>query len=433
MLTATDLTTDGKLAAEAVAAAQPAASDLVAALAGAEGMHLAALAIIAGERAIGEAAPPLLARLDRDGTAGKALAWALGRLATASNGVEAKAVAALAEGGLDVRENAYGILVNLAARGLASPGLGDAMAARVQAEIERAKSGGSGLGEHACRVLAVLGDARTPALIQQVIEQDRFCDRFELQRLRKAVQEDGRDQESIKAVKAAWSTVFADALFVPKPVKAAEPVTAAKGAAKPSGVKPTVPQSPPPPSSAPTSPPHAPPAGHAAPPADDAMADDPEAAADDDAMDAAIDANGPPQPIDWAAFASGPEAEALPAPLKQLAGQLGPLLEQLSARAIRAPLADLSGQEFVGLLLQVLPQALPPQHVQMALSPHAMQCYKALVKFLIRTGLATKGQDLLDGIAMVRKELTNQIRQAGILNGPDFSDPDDKPAATPKA
>jgi hypothetical protein len=97
-----------------------------------------------------------------------------------------------------------------------------------------------------------------------------------------------------------------------------------------------------------------------------------------------------------------------------------------------SPLADLSDQEFAGLLIQVLPQALPPQHVQMALSPHAMQCYKALAKFLIRTGVATRGDDLLKGVALVRKELTNQIRQAGILNGPDFSDPDDKPAVMPK-
>jgi hypothetical protein len=68
----------------------------------------------------------------------------------------------------------------------------------------------------------------------------------------------------------------------------------------------------------------------------------------------------------------------------------------------------------------------------MALSPQAMTCYKVLIQFLIRTGQTTKGEEMLDAIGMVRKELTNQIRQAGILNGPDYSDPDDKPAA-PKA
>jgi hypothetical protein len=142
---------------------------------------------------------------------------------------------------------------------------------------------------------------------------------------------------------------------------------------------------------------------------------------------------GDPQPIDWKGFAASPEAAALPPQLRQLAGQLGPLLEQLSVRAIRAPLTDLTTQEFAALLLQVLPQALPPQHVQMALSPQAMQCYKAVVKYLMSTGVAPKGQELLDAIALVRKELQNQIRQAGILNGPDYSDPDDQPAVAPKA
>jgi hypothetical protein len=419
MLTATDLTADGKLLADHLDAAN--ADGVAAALAGASGAHLAALALIAGERGAQEAVAPLLTLLDRDGTAGKAIAWALGRLASTSNGVETKAVAALADGGLDVRENAYAILTGLAARGIASKGLGELMVARVQAEIDRAKSGGSGLGEHACRVLAVLGEPRTPELIQQVIDQDRFCDRFELQRLRKAVQDDGRDQDTIKAMKAPWRTTFADALFVPKAPAPAPAPTPAKSAEK-SPVKPLAPAAKAPaPTAVPT------PALGEESPGDDGIDEDPPGEGDEDALP------GDPQPIDWKAFATSPEIETLPAPLKQLASQLGPLLEQLSARAIRAPLADLAAQEFAGLLLQVLPQALPPQHVQMALSPHAMQCYKAMAKFLIRTGVATKGNELLDAVSLVRKELTNQIRQAGILNGPDYSDPDDKPAVAPVA
>jgi hypothetical protein len=280
-------------------------------------------------------------------------------------------------------------------------------------------------------VLAVLGDERTTTLIQQVIEQDRFCDRFELQRLRKAVQDDGRDQESIKALKAGWKTTFADSIFVPKvaeplPEKTPQKNAAAKSPApKIAGAgsigKPVAPRPPAPPAPAPM--------------ADAPLAND---GSEADEMDEGIadpegdEAPGQPQPIDWPAFVSSPEAQTLPAPLQQLAGQLGPLLEQLSMRAIRAPLVDLSGQEFAGLLLQLLPQALPPQHVQMALSPQAMTCYKVLIQFLIRTGQTTKGEEMLDAIGMVRKELTNQIRQAGILNGPDYSDPDDKPAA-PKA
>jgi hypothetical protein len=412
MLTASDLLADGKLLADHIAAAP--AAGVAAALTSASGAHLAALAIIAGERDAADAVAPLLTLLDRDGIAGKAIAWALGRLGSASNAVEAQAVSALVDGGLDVRENAYAILVALAARGVAGKGLGEVMAARVQAEIERAKAGGS--GEHACRVLAVLGDSRTATLIQQVIDQDRFCDRFELQRLRKAVQDDGRDQESIKALKAPWQVTFAEALFVPKapepaPAKVADKPAAKAPAPAPKAVAPTA--------AAPT------PMSGEEPPADDGLDEVPPG--DEDSLP------GNPPPIDWKAFTTSAENEALAAPLRQLAGQLGPLLEQLSVRAIRAPLADLSAQEFAGLLLQVLPQALPPQHVQMALSPHAMQCYKAIAKFLIRTGVATKANELLDAVALVRKELTNQIRQAGILNGPDYSDPDDKPAVAPVA
>ncbi len=412
MLTATDLIADGKLLADRIDAAT--SDGLAATLTGASGVHLAALAIIAGERGAQDAVAPLLTLLDHDGVAGKAIAWALGRLATSSNGVEATAIAALTDGGLDVRENAYVALAGLAARGVASGALGDAMVARVQAEIDRAKSGGSGLGEHACRVLAVLADKRTPELIQQVIDQDRFCDRFELQRLRKAVQDDGRDQESVKSAKTGWKETFVDALVVPKAPVVEKPAEKSAAPTKP----------PAPGAKSPT--PAAPPVGMSdEPPADDGQEEVP--AGEDEGMP------GDLQPIDWKGFAASPEAETLAPQLKQLAGQLGPLLEQLSVRAIRAPLTDLNTQEFAALLLQVLPQALPPQHVQMALSPHAMQCYKVLVKYLMRTGVAPKGQELLDGIALVRKELTNQIRQAGILNGPDFSDPDDKPAAAPKA
>ena len=417
MLTASDLLADGKLLADRINAAP--AAGVASALTTASGAHLAALAIIASERGAQDTIAPLLTLLDRDGVAAKAIVWALGRLGSASNAVEAQAVRALVDGGLDVRENAYAILAALAARGVADKSLADAMVARIQVEIDRAKAGGSGLGEHACRVLAVLGDSRTPTLIQQVIDQDRFCDRFELQRLRKSVQDDGRDQDSIKAIKAPWKTTFADALFVPKAPEPAPAKVAEKTATKAPAAKAPAPA---PKAAVPAAPAPTPMTGEE-PPADDGLDDVPPGEEDTLPGDA--------QPIDWKSFATSPENEALPAPLRQLAAQLGPLLEQLSVRAIRAPLADLSAQEFAGLLLQVLPQALPPQHVQMALSPHAMQCYKAITKFLIRTGVATKGNELLDAVSLVRKELTNQIRQAGILNGPDYSDPDDKPAVGP--
>ena len=105
--------------------------------------------------------------------------------------------------------------------------------------------------------------------------------------------------------------------------------------------------------------------------------------------------------------------------------QLGPLLEQLSTQAIRAYLPDLTGQEFAALLLQVLPQALQPQAVQMALHPHALNGYQALAKWLARIGLTTQGEDLVSGVKLVRQQLRDQLRKTGNLGGPDYSDPDE--------
>jgi hypothetical protein len=61
----------------------------------------------------------------------------------------------------------------------------------------------------------------------------------------------------------------------------------------------------------------------------------------------------------------------------------------------------------------------------MALSPHAMNAYQAMAKFLIRTG-AVKDDGLLQGVKLVRQLMTEQIRRAGILDGPDYADPDEK-------
>jgi hypothetical protein len=68
--------------------------------------------------------------------------------------------------------------------------------------------------------------------------------------------------------------------------------------------------------------------------------------------------------------------------------------------------------------------------VQAALSPQALIGYQALGKFLARTGAATNGEDLVQGVKLVRQELQAQMRQSGILNGPDYADPDEpkKPA-----
>ena len=133
--------------------------------------------------------------------------------------------------------------------------------------------------------------------------------------------------------------------------------------------------------------------------------------------------------INWVAFAESDEFIALSPQAQGLVKQIGPLLEQLSTQAIRAYLPDLTGQEFAALLLQVLPQAVQPQAVQMALHPHALNGYQALAKWMARIGLTTQGEDLISGVKLVRQQLRDQMRKTGNLGGPDYSDPDEATAA----
>lgn len=392
MLNPDALILGGKLDPEAIAAAAGDAG-LAQALASPRGdLADAGLAIAAG--LAGRAPiPALTALLDRDDLAGQAAAWALAR-----HDAEAATLAAIVDGGIDIRTNGYLSLATRIALGKASKDLGDALAGRIADEIARAKAKRTGLGDQALRALAMLGDPRCADLIQQVQDSDPYTDKFELQRLRKAVANGGRDSDSNAELKRDWTEVFADHLAVP-----AEAVPVAADEAD----------------------------------ADDAHRADPrnvdgeEEAPADGAEDAPADAQGaPPAPIDWKAFLTSPEAAALPENIRPLAGQLGPLLEQLAVRAIGAPLTDLSGQELAALLLQVLPQALPPQHVQAALSPQALHAYQAMAKHFAATGQATHGEDLLQGVKLVRQQLQAQIRASGMLGGPDYSDPDETKPVT---
>jgi len=410
MLDASLLLHGGKI--DAVAISQLTDADAVAAALGAATApeQKAALAVAAGRLKATQAKAALVAQLPSEGFTGRAAAWALAQL-----GAEAELVAAVKADALDARENGYWGLMVLAARGAAGTQLAATLVAQLGTEIERAKAGKTGLGEHACRVLAIMGAPKVEEHIQKVIENDRFCDRFELQRLRKAVQDGGRDSDSVRELTAPFTTLFADQLFseappapaVPAP-SANAPLAGAPGKAPPGKgpvAKPASPQAP-----------H-PGASGAGAPGDDGELDQEPGAAPAPGAPTAL-------PIDWKAFAASPECTALPAQVKGLIGQLGPALEQLAVRAIQAPLVDLNGQEFAALLLQVLPQALPQQAVQAALSPQALNGYQALAKYLHRVGLATQGEELLSGVKLVRRELTEQMRRSGILNGPDYSDPD---------
>lgn len=407
-----DLLRDGKLLADPIDALAPATA--LQELPAASGELAGALAIVSA-RSGAVAIPALLAKLSEDGLAGTAAAWALGQLDS-----EAAVCALIPEGRLDVRQNGYHTLAVLAARGKTSPALIPFLTAQVQAEIQRAKGGGTGLAEYACKPLAILGHAQLGELVQQVIENDRFCDRYELDRQRSAVASHGRDRDAQRELSAPWRSVFADNLYVePAPV-AAKPPPPAKAPVPANRLAPprAAPRAP--------APPVAPPPTPAADLADDGLDD---GALDDSAVDAELAGEGAaPQPIDWKAFAESPEFAALSPQSQGLVTQLGPLLEQLAAQAIRAALSDLSGQEFAALLLQVLPQALQPQHVQMALHPHALNGYQAMARWFASTGIATHGEELVAGVKLVRQQLRDQMRKTGNLGGPDYSDPDEAAA-----
>ena len=437
-----DLLRDGKIDADvldALSSEKEAAAAALHALPAASGELAAALAILCVPCAAA-AIPALVAKLSEDGVAGIAAAWALGQLAS-----EDAVRAVIPEGRLDVRQNGYHALAVLAARGKTSPAIVAFLTAQVQAEIQRAKSGGTGLAEYACKPLAILGHPQLAELVQQVIESDRFCDRYELDRQRSAVASHGRDRDAQRELSAPWRTVFADSLYVEPAPKVPAPAPApakvpANRLAPPRAAAGRAPAPAPQAQRAPVPP--LPPAvvqPAAAQPAADDLDD---GALDDGAVDAELaaeltaeeeaelaaaegDAGAQPQPIDWKAFAESPEFIALAPPSQSLVTQLGPLLEQLAAQAIRAALSDLSGQEFAALLLQVLPQALQPQHVQMALHPHALNGYQAMARWMASTGIASHGDDLVAGVKLVRQQLRDQMRKTGMLGGPDYSDPDE--------
>lgn len=372
-LDAQRLAPEGKLDSTVIDATTAGAETVTSALKSAtDPAHRAALAIVAGLRGYSDAQEQLVALLDDDGIAGRAASWALAKLG--GDDVVVAALSAVETGGVVKRENAYQALCSLIALHGARPELADAMAARVDAENERAKSGRTGLGDQALRVLAALGDSRVEELAKQIIEVDRFASRVEIDRLRRAMREDGRDVTMNAKRRTPWNELFADAIV---------PVVEEEEAPKP----PSAAAAPPPPQA--TVPGEAPQVG----------------------------------PVDWAAFVQSPEAKSLPPRAQGSAKQFGGLLEQISERAVGVALGELSGQELGAILLQIIPQSLPQPSVQQALSPEALLAYEAVVRFLTRTGNAVAGPELVAAVRQVRQQLRDQVRQSGLLDGPDYSDP----------
>ena len=386
------LTRNDRLIADEIVATFAPEVDVAGQLANATGAEAAAWAIVAGRTATRAAIPTLVELLAEDDLAGQAAAWALGTL-----GAEDALRAAIPTGRIDTRQNAYHGLATIAAHGKASATLAAFLVERIDAEIERTRTTGTGLAEQAAKALAVLGHPQFADLAAKIIDSDRFCDRYELDRLGQAVANDGRDRHAITDLTAPWTTVFADHLA---PAEAPAPAPAAEAPVMPAD---------------------------AAEPAEGDL--DPDGPLPGEgALPPEGEAPAGGAPVDWKTFLESDEFKALTPQAQGLIQQLGPMLEQLAQQAIRAPLADLSGQEFAALLIQVLPQALQPQHLQMALHPYALNGYQALGKFLHRTGAATQGDSIVQGVKLVRTQLQAQMRRSGMLGGPDYSDPDEAKA-----
>ncbi len=370
------------LNAAAITACQTPAEDLVQALGQATDDHQrAALTICLGTTAAPQAVDALLPLLGQDGLIGLAAAWALGRLNSTQ-----QILALIPDASLGLRENAYLALAYRAAAGHDAAILEQALPTLHAAEMQRVAQGRSGLGEQVCRILAILGSPAAKDLIDQTTADDPYSDKFELQRLAKALAEHGRDQDSIAELQGPWTEIFAEHLATAAPADTqAEQipedltdVTDDKGIAE----------------------------------------EDP---GPDDGEDPEADDTGPT--IDWTVFADSPQAAGLEPSLAAMMVQIGPALDQLARQAVGVPLSELQAQECAALLLQVVPQAVPPQAVQALLSPQGLNALQALMQWLVAAHQASP--ELVTAIKTVRQTLRQQIRASGMLGGPDYSDPDE--------
>ena len=387
----TELSADNALIAAAIEAANPDPSSVVSALT-APGVRSeqAGWSIIAGKQQIQDAIPALWTLLDDDDLCARCACWALGQL-----DAESFIADRIQDAGIDEREHAYNALAHIAARNAQSANLETLLLRCVDNELERVAAGRTGLGEHACRVLAILGSDKAAEAIKNVTNNDQYSDRFELQRLRKAVDDNGKDTDSIQSLSLSWSEIFADDLAQVAPEEAPADSTAAEA-----------------------------PAPTEADATQEFNDDDIEAVPESDDPAAAEAPAVTPKPIDWAAFLDSAEAAAIDDQGRQVIQQMGPMLEQLALQALAKNLCDLSAQELVVMVLQVLPQAIPPEYMQAALSPPSLNGMQSLARYLARNGLCEHGGDLEEGVRQIRGHIQQQIRASGSLHGSDYDEPD---------
>ncbi len=395
-----DLVSDGRPDAGKIRTCQTQDPELVVALTGDDDAAAAAAAIVLGVRGDTSAVDALVARLGDADLRGRAVSWALGRL-HASGPV----LSAIAVGRIGTRENGYRALAVQVASGGPSAGLIKALRERVEDEIVRCESGGMGIGDQACRVLAMLGDEAVPGFCDRIMAADSFADKFELQRLRKAMAADGRDKESLEEFAADWESFFADDLTGlagtgEAPVApTAEPVVepAPSAVPEPGHVTDTGPAT------------ATGPAGGTRPEAPPAPGEEPPP-----------DAEELPEPIlDWQGYV---DAADLDPQQEQVILRIGPTLEQLSQMALGVGLDAIQPDQFAAVMLQVLPQALGPQVAQAVLAPEMLNAFQQAAVWFSEQG---HGDNLLRGIKRLREIVREQIRASGMLGGPDYSDPDD--------
>lgn len=366
----------------------------------------AAAAILSGRDGMTTVIPGLIALLDDDNLAAQAAAWALGQL-KASDELAEKALL----GSLDERENAYGGLCVFIGKypDLATEqSLIDTLHKALENELQRAQSGRTGLCEHACRALATIGAPNCVEAIQRVIDTDPLTDRFELQRLRKELDDYTFDNETRERATANWDSYFADEL---SGEIAAEQTEEPEIIEELTNIE----------EASPEDYPNLKQEAELDSPVSDHAADSdlPEDMNDD----ASEETSEPPLDIDgYAAQFEDPESPDL-----RLIQQVVPMLSQLSEQAVKMPLQVLAAQEFAILILQVLPQALPPQYLQALLTPDALNAMSRFFRWHEAQG---NSGELLAGLGIVREQLQEQVRASGMLGGPDFSDPDE---ATPAA
>ena len=393
------LTPDGQLIASTLNEAQAAAWCLESLAAQDE--QATAAAVLSGRDGMTEAIPSLAALLDDDGLRAQAAAWALGQLQASKTLLDLTV-----DGSLDERENAFrglAIFIGKFPETAAAAGLTQDLHLALDRELERAKSGRTGLCEYACRALATLGDPQSKDAIQRVIDNDPLTDRFELQRLRKELDNSGFDAETRSLAESSWDVYFTDEI-------AEEPEADGASAEEPHNLSPE--------ESAELAA-----IGTGNNPLEAAETDQADGSdAADEAIDEADEGGEPPMDLETYAV----EFEDPESPDLRLVQQVVPMLTQLSEQAIQIPFQTLKAQEFAALMLQVLPQALPPQYFQALLTPDALNALSRFFRWHIAQG---NSSDLLDGLNMVREQLREQVRASGMLGGPDFSDPD-APAAS---